>query len=108
MSKFRQMVQKDLKNIFLNPQEFAELHNLNGSECMASVQALTNKDMLVSSTTGLDGITGQTVNVYCALVDLEERPTHGQLFTLDDETYYVVNVEDNMGMLKIMLGENQP
>lgn len=108
MNKFMEMVQNDHKAIFLNPAELGEMHDLNGIECLCSVQSLTDKEMLVNHTSGLDGIIGKTINVFCTLADLGELPAQGRVFKVDGDIFYVLDIVNNMGMLKITLGTNLP
>lgn len=108
LNEFEKMVMNDHKNIFLNVKELGQTHNLNGTECIASVQALTDKDRLVQQGKGFDGIEGQIVNVFVTSYDLPEKPVNGQLFKLDGEIFYVQEVIDNYSMLKITLGANRP
>ena len=108
MNKFMEMVQNDHKAIFLNPAELGEMHDLNGIECLCSVQSLTDKEMLVNHTNGMEGIVGKTINVFCTLADLGELPAQGRVFKVDGDIFYVLDIVNNMGMLKITLGTNLP
>ncbi len=108
MNEFRKMIEADFKNIFLNPRELGEMHNLNGSYCLASIQALTDKDRIVQQNIGYEGISGEVLNVFCVAKDLDEQPGQGEIFKLDDKIYYVQEIINNFGMLKITLGVNKP
>lgn len=108
MNKFMEMVQNDHKAIFLNPAELGEMHDLNGVKCLASVQSLTDKEKLVQQNVDFGGLAGKTINVFCTEYDLQEKPFKGQLFRLDGKIYYVQEVVNNYGMLKITLGVNKP
>ncbi len=107
MNLFEEMVNQDHKNIFLNTNELGQTHNLNGTECIANVQALTDKDRLVQQGVDFDNIAGEVINVFCVLHDLPEKPSKGQLFKLDNRIFYVQEIIDNYGMLKITLGANR-
>lgn len=56
MSSFKDYIAADNKNVFLNEQEFAEKHNLNGSECVAVVQEVVINDDLTTETQPLPNI----------------------------------------------------
>lgn len=108
MNKFMEMVQNDHKAIFLNPAELGEMHNLNGVECLCSVQSLTDREKLTQQDVDFGGLAGELINVFCVKYDLQEKPFKGQLFRLDRKVYYVREVVDNYDMLKITLGMNKP
>lgn len=109
MSGFGDMVADDIDGVFLNQDEFAELHNLNGTECMAIVQDVSNGNGLSIG----DGITqtypiiyGNKKQVNCKKSDLPEVPVNGQAFYLDEKLYLVDTCTDDMGMLTINLIAN--
>lgn len=108
MNAFRKMVEQDHKNIFLNAEELGEIHNLNGTECLASVQSLTDKEKMAQQNIDFDRLGGETVNVFAVFSDVGEEPCRGQLFRLDGKIYYVQEVVNNYDMLKITLGVNKP
>lgn len=108
MNKFMEMVQNDHKAIFLNPHELGQEHNLNGTICLCSVQSLTDREKLAQQNVDFGGLAGELINVFCTEYDLQEKPFKGQLFRLDGKAYYVQEVVDNYGMLKITLGVNKP
>lgn len=108
MNVFEKMVAADHKNILLNTNELGQTHNLNGTDCICSVQALTDKDKLVSQGVDFDSISGEMLNVFATLEDVKEQPQKGQLFLLDTKPYFVHEVVNNYDMLKITLGANKP
>lgn len=40
---FKDFVQNDIEKVFINSNEFAEVHNLNGTQCHAVAEGLTDK-----------------------------------------------------------------
>ncbi len=110
MSTFKDQVEKDNANVFLNLEEFGETHELNGIPCTCILQGDTVQQTLSIG----DGINktyptiyGADITVNVKKADLEgEIPVYGQLFHMDDDTYLVESVKEDMGMLTIGLVAN--
>lgn len=109
MSAFRDQVREDW-DVFINEEEFADLHNLNGIECRAILQDTSSVDDLTNSasrrTVPHYDLYGSTVIVHCRTEDLPEIPVYGQTFTVDDKLYLVQSVVEAMGILTIALEAN--
>lgn len=109
MSGFKDTVAADIDRVFLNLEEFAEVHDLNGTECNCIVQD-------VSSAHGLsvgDGyvqshpiLYGNSKLVNCKKSDLPEAPVNDQIFYLDGKMYLVDHCDDDEGVLSIYLVAN--
>ncbi len=110
MSTFKDQIEKDNSNVFLNLDEFGETHELNGIPCACILQGDTIQQTLSIG----DGINktyptiyGADITVNVRKVDLgEETPVYGQLFRVDEDTYLVESVKEDMGMLTIGLVAN--
>lgn len=104
MSSFKDMILND-NDIFLNLDEFAEEHNLNGVCCKAVVQSPQSRKSFTVDGDYADftGIYGTLIVVHCKAVDLEEVPAEGQRFDLDDRIYKVASCINDMGILTITL-----
>lgn len=111
MSTFKEQIEKDNVEVFLNLCEFGETHYLNDIPCTCILQGDTVQQALSIG----DGINKTYPTIYGADVtvnvrkeDLEEEvPVYGQLFKLDDDMYLVQSVKDDMGMLTIGLVANE-
>lgn len=106
---FKEQIAADNAAVFLNEMEFAELHDLNGTECMAIVQDISVAQSL-SIQAGKDdyypGVYGSQLQVNCLKADLPEVPVYGMRFYLDEKMYEVESVNDDMGLLTIQLVAN--
>lgn len=103
MTPFQEQIAADNAAVFINDTEFAEVHNLNGTECKAIVQALTIQQ---GKDDYFPGIYGSQLQVNCLKADLPEVPVYGMRFYLDDKMYEVESVGDDMGILTIQLTAN--
>lgn len=101
---FKDQIKLDL-HIFLNLDEFADVHNLNGTECNAVIQAPTARESFMTSGSHIadDGISGMSVFVHCRSEDLPELPHQGNVFMLDSEPYVVHQCVEEDGMASIEL-----
>lgn len=109
MSGFKDMVAADRDAVFLNLEELAETHNLNGTKCNCILQdesvveeVLTN-DRYAQS---YGGLYGSRLLVNVKTEDLPEVPVEGQTFYVDDKLYMVESSANDMGMLTIQLVAN--
>ena len=102
---FKEQVADDI-DVFLDMDEFAEEHDLNGTATVAIVQSPTAKERFSGTARSYDvydGVTGTDVVVYCRANALPEIPVEGQRFTLDGEIYLVSQCVDEMDVLSITL-----
>lgn len=110
MSTFKEQIEKDNEEVFLNLEEFGDIHRLNGMECPCILQGDSVQQTL-SIGNGINktypSIYGADITVNVRSVDLgDEVPVYGQLFEVDDDQYLVESVKEDMGMLTIGLVAN--
>lgn len=108
MSAFKDIVASDMDDVFLNMDEFAEEHDLNGTVCACVVESPTTKERFSQGEKyeGYDAIHGLTVIIHVKKADIAEMPVEDQDFTLDDELFQVDSCTEHMGMLTIRLRAN--
>ena len=109
MTPFQEQIAADNAAVFINDMEFAEVHNLNGTECKAVVQDISVAQALTIQQGKDDyfpGIYGSQLQVNCLKAELLEVPVYGMRFYLDDKMYEVESVGDDMGILTIQLTAN--
>jgi hypothetical protein len=105
---FKDTLQNDL-DIFLNEDEFAETHTIDGVEivCVIDKDVLeTGKSNYGIQNTQLQqvpGIYSSIVVVFAKDSDFPDRPVVDQLIILDGERYTVGSCGSNDGMLEIVL-----
>lgn len=98
-------------SVFLDTEDFGEMHDLNDTVCPAVVQEISAEEEL--TTGGYTqrnahlGLYGTVLQVHCRERDLPEVPAYGQAFYLDEKLYLVVSCERNAGMLTIKLEANE-
>lgn len=108
MSAFKEQVAADISGVFLELDEFAEEHELNGTTCTCVIQSPTAQEQFQQGLAyrGFEGISGEKIIVHVAKDSLPEVPAHGQVYSLDGELMEVDSCIDDMGMLSITLHQN--
>ncbi len=105
---FKEILAQDVRNVFLNMDEFAEEHIVNGRPMAVQIDdnELLERD---KAGTGVhqDGLYKSRRLIYVASADFGERPAIGNLLTLDKYEYQVVSCVDEAGVLIIELGRKR-
>lgn len=104
MSTFKDIVLQDLRT-FINPDEFGDLHMVNGKEIPVMVDEDLLKQQAESINRG-DGIYYSNLVVFIQEQKMDKVPVIGELFNLDDIHYLVEDVGESMGLVEIKLGAN--
>lgn len=100
---FKDVVREDMA-VFLNSEEFADIHNLNGTSCTAIVQdVVINDDLTINSRMSnySEGTYGRGAVINVRKSDLPETPVMGQVYKVDGKVGLVVSVADDEGILTI-------
>ena len=106
---FKEYIENDINNAFINADEFAEKHNIDNVEYICIVQDVNSAEALTIDKGGdyIPDLYGDAKTINIPKSSLEEVPVYGQLIYLDDERYDVVSVADDMGMLTILVVGNR-
>lgn len=105
MSAFKDAIKNDVKSVFINLDEFAESHIVNGE----SVSCIVEKDITAGRDgreVNFEGVFMNTLTIYIASGDMDSRPVEGQYIDFDGEDYRVMNVSDEDGILAIIVEVN--
>ena len=108
MSAFKEMVTEDMDDVFLDLEEFADEHDLNGTLCNCIVESPTSKESLQVGRDyeGYDAVHSIAVTIHVKKADIGEMPVEDQLLSLDEEEFLVDSCVEHMGMLTINLKAN--
>lgn len=99
---FKDCVAADIHGVFLNNQEFASTHTIDGKEMDAVVDdnAMLERDAARGGVHS-DGIYKVRRLLYVSRDDYGGRPPSGKRLVLDGREYRVVQADDDAGMLAI-------
>lgn len=97
MSEFRDLVARDVFDVFLNPDEFAEEHEIDGQTLMVSVQNIANDHPGMGSHLGAYS---EGMVLYIAECDMDALP-EGDQIEVDGDIYIVQRWQTEMGMHRV-------
>lgn len=105
---FKDCIVADLHGVFLNENEFAELHTVDGKPMRVLIDddALLERDAARGGV-HTDGLYKTRRLLYLSKADYGGRPAPGKALNLDDRIWYVVQAEDAAGMLTLELEANR-
>lgn len=101
MSRFKRFVSLDVKRAFINIEEFAEEHLLNGER----VTCVIDKDLTQDAKN--IGVFMNAITIYVETADLEAKPVEGELLDVDGNMYVVRSVSDEDAVLVIVAEANE-
>lgn len=102
---FKDQIQSDLA-VFINTGEFADTHNIDDQD----IPAVIDRDILKQRSQRVervDGVYSGEALLFVRLSDLPARPVVDQRMRVDSELFYVVDCNENDGLLEITLGANR-
>lgn len=106
MSAFKDAVATDVDAVFLNADEFADFHDIDGE----TVRCMIDKNIIneTSDTQAypLEGVFVNTLTIYVRTGDIL-TPVEGQILSVDDSMHIVRSVSEEMGMLVIVAEANE-
>ena len=104
---FKDQIKQDLSDVFLNLDEFADLHRIEGKE----VPVVIDSDMLEKlSKIGdnrIHGMDEADMVIMGKASDLPENLDTGRLLNLDGREVIVVTTTSEMGLVQIAVRQNR-
>ena len=85
---FKELIQRDVKQVFLNPEEYGEEHMVQGKPMVIVSDDLENIEREKKMKSNMDGI-------------------HARLIDLDGQKYVVLEATDEAGMYAITVEANR-
>lgn len=89
---------------FINQDEFAELHAIDGVELPIVIDNDRLKDRTQKE---FDGISIGEILFYVKKEDLTDRPEQGKPIRFGKRQMYISDCKENMGMYEIILSQNR-
>jgi hypothetical protein len=99
-SAFQQEVERDVSDVFLNLDDFGEIHEVEGSEITVVIAPAESIELSGGYAIGLS--TGQIV-LYAKTDDLPAHKASGSIINIDGTEYVVNDRGDDGGMSKVTL-----
>lgn len=104
---FKDMIKEDVKDIFLNPEEFGEPHMVDGKEMTIIIDdnELVEREKKVQ--TMAEGLHNRQLLIYVSAEDFGPEPLINRLLELDGNYYTVTDVSNEGGIYAISLEANE-
>ncbi|MBM6928594.1 hypothetical protein [Parasutterella secunda] len=103
MSWFKDLVQSDVEDVFLNSEEFAEEHVINGDKVRCILDKVINE---AHSEDSYVGVFVNQLKIYVRTGDIL-TPEEGDLIQVDGSNHIVQSVNEEMGVLVIVADANK-
>ena len=103
MSWFKDLVQSDVEDVFLNSEEFAEEHVINGDKVRCILDKVINE---AHSEDSYVGVFVNQLKIYVRTGDIL-TPGEGDLIQVDGSNHIVQSVSEEMGVLVIVADANK-
>lgn len=102
---FKRLAFQDIKNVFLNDDEFGEYHTLNGKRMLCTVDAneVEARGKKQFEHSRIDGIFEDNMILYVARKDFGQQPARGRQLDFDGEKFIVTDSRDEGGMYSITI-----
>lgn len=108
MLSFKDIIQQDNKNVFLNPEEFGEIHNVGGKDLLVIIDEneQIERDKRYKNTLA-EGLFKKQFLFYVMLEDIGFIPAPGRMMTFDGNPYTVTDSTNEEGILSISMEANR-
>ena len=104
---FKNIVREDVHNVFLNIEEFSEIHTINGKSMPVQVDSDEQIEREKRSAKNIEGIFTNQRLIYVAASDFGPMPKQGSLLTMDNRMFRVADAVDEDGIYSITLEANR-
>lgn len=104
---FKNIVREDVHNVFLNIEEFSEIHTINGKSMPVQVDSNEQIEREKRSAKNIEGIFTNQRLIYVAASDFGPVPKQGSLLTMDNRMFRVADAVDEDGIYSITLEANR-
>lgn len=102
--KFKERVKRDLDNVFLNTEEFAEMHRIEGKE----VSVVINNSSLDEKKKGQTaGIVEADMLIMGKKTDFPANLSPGRLLNVDGRETIIVDSKEDMGIVEVAVNQNR-
>lgn len=106
MYGFKELAFLDIQNVFMNPEEFGEKHQIDGKEMLVVVDGMevVERSKKQVEHGRIDGIYEKQVLIYVSRADFGALPAIGRILQFDRKQYRVADAVDEGGIYSITLG----
>lgn len=108
---FKEQIAKDNRTVFMNIDEFGDIHNVNGKDMTVLIDnnELVDREKRYQYRHSLyaDGVYLKELLIYVHAEDFGPLPTIGRIVTFDNKTYIVSDAINEDGIYSLCLEANK-
>lgn len=104
---FKDQIKQDLSDIFLNLDEFADLHRIEGKEVPVVIDSDIMAKLSKIGDNRIHGMDEADMVIMGKASDLPENLDPGRLLNLDGREVLVVTTTSEMGLVQIAVRQNR-
>jgi len=104
---FKDQIKQDLSDIFLNLDEFADLHRIEGNEVPVVIDSDIMAKLSKIGDNRIHGMDEADMVIMGKASDLPENLDPGRLLNLDGREVIVVTTTSEMGLVQIAVRQNR-
>lgn len=103
---FKELAYQDIRNVFMNQEEFGEKHMVDGKEMTVIIDGneVTERSRRQADAGRIEGIYLRQIMLYVSRQEFGPLPASGRLLKLDGTRYRVMDATDEGGIYSITLG----
>lgn len=100
---FKEIVSSDIHEVFLNTDEFSDIHEINGVEMPVQIDENEQIEREKRFAQYMDGVYLNQRLIYVAASDYGPLPKQGSLIVMDGKKYRVADAIDEGGVYSMTL-----
>lgn len=104
---FKEILNQDIENVFLNTLEFADIHNVDGKDMPVQVDDNEVIEREKKAKSNIDGVYVKQKLIYVKAKDFGPLPAIGRQIMLDGKRYLITDSTDEYGIYTITLEGNR-
>lgn len=104
---FKEIVKNDVRQVFMNLDEFSETHTINGKEMPVQIDSNEQIEREKRLNQNMDGIYKNQKLIYVSAEDFGALPKQGAMLNMDGRMYKVEDAIHEDGVYSITLGANR-
>lgn len=105
--RFKDQIKQDLSDIFLNLDEFADLHRIEGKEVPVVIDSDIMAKLSKIGDNRIHGMDEADMVIMGKASDLPDNLDPGRLLNLDGREVIVVTTTSEMGLVQIAVRQNR-
>ena len=107
MSLFKSLLKQDVEKVFMNNDEFTDVHDIDGIKMSVLIDANELDEREKSKNDYLDGVYNKRILIYVKTEEFGAPPKYGSYLILDNKLYTVCKVTNEYGVYSITLEANK-